>query len=320
MTIQQAQQQLRVQLQSIYDPREAANIANWTMERLTGLQRVDRLLRQYDLLAAEQEATLAAYTTALLDHVPVQYVLQEAWFYGLKLYVDENVLIPRPETEELVHWIVSEQDPAAIQSRFTNFEVIPSTAAQVLPTSDFLPALPHVKDFHFPRVRILDIGTGSGCIPIALKKALPAAEIHACDVSPGALQVARKNGDTHEAAIEWRQVDFLRTYDWDLLPRVDIIVSNPPYIPVRDKHTMRDNVLQHEPHLALFVADDDPLLFYRYIARFGRQKLLPGGSIYVEIHEELGAATEAVFRQHGFEDTVVKKDMQGKDRMVRARK
>jgi release factor glutamine methyltransferase len=320
MTIQQAQQQLRVELQLIYDPREAANIANWVMESVTGLERMERLIHQYDPLSAAQEATLAGYTTALLDHVPVQYVLHESWFYGLKLYVDEHVLIPRPETEELVHWIVSEQDPGAIQSRFTNFDVIPLTAAQVLPTSDFLPAPPHVKDFRFPHVRILDIGTGSGCIPIALKKSLPASEVHACDVSAGALQVARKNGDTHEAAIEWRQVDFLRTYDWDLLPRVDIIVSNPPYIPVKDKATMHDNVLRHEPHLALFVADDDPLLFYRHIARFGQQKLLPGGSIYVEIHEDLGAATEAVFRQYGFEDTVVKKDMQGKDRMVRARR
>lgn len=320
MTIQQAQQQLRVQLQSIYDPREAANIANWVMESVTGLERMDRLLRQYDPVSPAQKATLATYTTALLHHVPVQYVLHEAWFYGLKLYVDEQVLIPRPETEELVHWIVSEQDPGTIQSRFTNFDVIPLTSAQVLPTSDFLPAPPHVKDFHFPHVRILDIGTGSGCIPIALKKALPAAEVYACDVSPGALQVARKNGTTHEATIEWRQVDFLRSYDWDLLPRVDIIVSNPPYIPVRDKDTMRANVLQHEPHIALFVEDDDPLLFYQHLARFGQLKLLPAGSIYAEIHEDLGPATEALFREYGFEDTVIKKDMQGKDRMVRARK
>ncbi len=320
MTIQQAQQQLRVELQSIYDPREAANIANWVMESVTGLERKDRLLRLYDPVSPAQKATLATYTTALLNHVPVQYVLHEAWFYGLKLYVDEQVLIPRPETEELVHWILSEQDPGAIQSRFTNFDVIPLTSAQVLPTSDFLPAPPHVKDFHFPHVRILDIGTGSGCIPIALKKALPAAEVHACDVSPGALQVAHKNGTTHEAAIEWRQVDFLRMYDWDLLPRVDILVSNPPYIPVRDKDTMHANVLQHEPHVALFVEDDDPLLFYRHIAQFAQQQLLPGGSIYVEIHEDLGPATEALFREYGFADTIIRKDMQGKDRMVRARR
>lgn len=290
------------------------------MESVTGLERMDRLLRQYDPLSPAQGYTLATYTTALLDHVPVQYVLHEAWFYGLKLYVDEQVLIPRPETEELVHWIVSDLDQGAIQSRFTNFDVIPLTSAQVLPTSDFLPASPHAKDFHFPHLRILDIGTGSGCIPIALKKALPVAEVHACDVSPGALQVARKNGTTHEAAIEWRLADFLRSYDWDLLPRVDIIVSNPPYIPVKDKETMHTNVLEHEPHLALFVENDDPLLFYRTIARFAQQKLLPAGSIYVEIHEDLGPATVQVFQEHGFDAVVLKQDMQGKDRMIRAMK
>ena len=318
MTIQQAQQQLKVQLQSIYDAREAGNISNWVMEHVTGLERVDRLLRQYDPLTPVQEAVLNRYTTALLDHVPVQYVLHEAWFYGLKLYVDEQVLIPRPETEELVHWIVTDQDLGAIRSRFTNFDIIPLTADRVLPTTDFLPTPAHVKEFHFPEVRILDVGTGSGCIPITLKKQLPSAIVYACDVSPGALEVARKNGITHETAVEWLQVDFLRPYDWDLLPRVEVIVSNPPYIPLKDKATMQENVLRYEPHLALFVENDDPLLFYRHLAMFAQQKLLPCGSIYAEIHEDLGPATEALFREYGFADTVIRKDMQGKDRMIRA--
>lgn len=299
-----------MQLATIYDPREAANIANWVMESVTGLERKDRLLRLYDPLSPAQKATLATCTTALLSHVPVQYVLHEAWFYGLKLYVNEQVLIPRPETEELVHWIENEvggrkSEAGSRKPEEGGVQHVNNASNLGLQTSN---------------LSILDIGTGSGCIPIALKKALPAAEVYACDVSPGALQVARKNGTTHEAAIEWRQVDFLRMYDWDLLPRVDILVSNPPYIPVRDKDTMRANVLQHEPHVALFVEDDDPLLFYRHIAQFAQQQLLPAGSIYVEIHEDLGAATEAVFREYGFADTIVKKDMQGKDRMVRARR
>ncbi|WP_315821661.1 hypothetical protein [Paraflavitalea speifideaquila] len=146
------------------------------------------------------------------------------------------------------------------------------------------------------------------------------AEVYGCDVSPGALEVARKNGSTHEAVIEWRQIDFLRSYDWDLLPRVDIIVSNPPYIPVKDKETMHANVLEHEPHLALFVEDDDALLFYRHIARFANTHLLPGGKVYVEIHEDLGQATVQLFRDHGFGEVVLKQDMQGKDRMIRAMK
>lgn len=289
MTIQQAQQQLKVQLQSIYDAREAANIANWVMEHVTGLERVDRLLRQYDPLTPAQEGALNKYTTALLDHVPVQYVLHEAWFYGLKLYVDEQVLIPRPETEELVEWVVEEYRIQNSAYRIQNTEY-----------------------------SILDIGTGSGCIPIALKKQLAAATVYACDVSEGTLQVAQRNAEALHVSVQFFLLDFLEPANWASLPEVNILVSNPPYIPLKDKATMQKNVLRYEPHLALFVENDDPLLFYRHLAMFAQQKLLPCGSIYAEIHEDLGPATEALFREYGFADTVIRKDMQGKDRMIRA--
>lgn len=303
MTIQQAQQQLRVQLQSIYDPREAGNIANWVMESVTGLERMDRLLRQYDPLSPHQEATLATYTTALLEHLPVQYVLHEAWFYGLKLYVDEQVLIPRPETEELVEWVVEEW-------RIQNSEYrIQDTALGIQHTED---------KKHHPI--ILDIGTGSGCIPIALKKRLPAATVYGCDVSEGALQVAQRNAAALDTQVQFFLLDFLQADQRATLPPVDILVSNPPYIPVKDKATMHANVLAHEPHLALFVENDDPLLFYRHIAAFANTHLLPGGAIYVEIHEDLGPATVQLFQEHGFNEVLLKKDMQGKDRMIRAMK
>ncbi|AXY78072.1 peptide chain release factor N(5)-glutamine methyltransferase [Paraflavitalea soli] len=288
MTIQEGQQDLTRQLGTAYEPREAAQIADWVMENLSGLKKIDRLLHKQKRLTPEQDKLLEKYKAQLLEHTPVQYVLHEAWFYGLKLYVDEQVLIPRPETEELVEWVVAEVDnrQSAIGSR---------------------------------QLVILDIGTGSGCIPIALKKKLPGATVYGCDVSKGALGVSRQNARNLAAAVEFLLVDFLQVDQWAVLPMADIIVSNPPYIPVKDKATMHANVLEHEPHLALFVENDDPLLFYRNIARFAQGKLLPAGRIYVEIHEDLGAATVQVFQEHGFA-VVLKKDMQGKDRMIRAMK
>jgi release factor glutamine methyltransferase len=284
MTLQESQQYLIAQLSPLYDAREASNIAHWVLEHLTGWKKIDRLVHKEDPLSAEQNTLLEQYIAELLTHKPVQYVLREAWFYGLPLYVDEHVLIPRPETEELVEWVIQETGSG-------------NTAYS-----------------------ILDIGTGSGCIPIALKKQLPAATVYACDVSEGALAVAQKNAQMADTAIQFIQTDFLVSANWGSLPEADIIVSNPPYIPVKDKGSMRENVLQHEPHLALFVENDDPLLFYRSIAQFARQKLLPGGRVYVEIHEDLGAATLQLFTGSGFTNAELKKDMQGKDRMIRAMK
>lgn len=296
MTIHDARQYLTVQLTPVYEDREAANIADWVMEHLTGLKKIDRIIHKATPLSATQVSQLTSYTASLLAHKPVQYVLNEAWFYGLHLYVDEQVLIPRPETEELVEWVVEEVRSQYPVSRSSSYVAVPVA----------------------PGPRILDIGTGSGCIPIALKHELPAAAVYACDVSAGALQVAQKNAQALGTAVQFFHVDMLQPAHWPSLPEVDVIVSNPPYIPVKDKATMRENVLQHEPHLALFVEDDDPLLFYRTIARFASRHLRPGGKIYVEIHEDLGAATTALFAASGFTDIVLKKDLQGRDRMVRA--
>lgn len=296
MTIHEARQYLAMQLNPVYEDREAANIADWVMEHLTGLKKIDRIIHKETPLSATQISLLESYTASLLNHKPVQYVLHEAWFYGLRFYVDENVLIPRPETEELVEWVVEESRIQYPGSRSTHYVAAPAASGP----------------------RILDIGTGSGCIPIALKHHLPAAAVYACDVSAGALQVAQKNAQDLGTAVQFFQVDILQRMNWPSLPEVDVIVSNPPYIPVKDKATMRANVLQHEPHLALFVEDDDPLLFYRTIAGFASRHLRPGGKVYVEIHEDLGPATSALFAGSGFSDVVLKKDLQGKDRMVRA--
>lgn len=282
MTIDQAQQQLLFQLYHLYDNREAANIADWIMEHITSWKKIDRIVHKQVPLLPEKIALLDRYTHELLTHKPVQYVLHEAWFYGMALYVNEAVLIPRPETEELVEWVVDSSTNKA--------------------------------------PGILDIGTGSGCISIALKKKMPDAAVYACDVSKEALAVAARNTQTLQAAVQFIQLNFLEPAAWEKLPAVDIIVSNPPYVPQSNKAGMQPNVLQYEPHLALFVENDDPLLFYKAIAGFAALKLLPGGSIYAEIHEDLGQATKELFVAKGFANVELKKDMQGKDRMIRAGK
>ena len=297
MTFYEAQQQLQTTLIELYDDREAANIADWVMEHVTGLRKIDRIMHKQSPLAADKVARLQAYTQELLTHKPVQYVLHEAWFCGMPFYVDEQVLIPRPETEELVDWIVSDVGRKEVEAGSKKYEVGKTAAT--------------------PQFRILDIGTGSGCIPVSLKKKLPQAEVFACDVSEGALAVAARNAAAQQTAINFLQVDFLDTESWSALPEVDIIVSNPPYIPERDKQTMLQNVLAYEPHLALFVPDNDALVFYEAIASFAQRTLPEHGCVFVEIHEDLGQQTKELFESKGF-SVEVKKDFQGKNRMVRA--
>lgn len=281
MTIQEARLKLQEQLATIYESREAANITDWVMESLTGLSKSARLVKANELLTMDQQALLEDHLSGLLRHRPVQYVLGEAWFHGLRFHVNENVLIPRPETEELVDWIINENK----QSQ---------------------------------QLRILDIGTGSGCIPIALKRSLPQATVYSCDISAGALKVAKENAADLETDIHLIQQNILDASLWEQLPEVDIIVSNPPYIPENNKESMHANVLEHEPHLALFVSNNDPLSFYRAIAELSGKKLKENGVVYAEIHEDLGAATLALFQEKGFGRVTLRRDMQEKDRMIKA--
>ncbi|MEP7318366.1 MAG: peptide chain release factor N(5)-glutamine methyltransferase [Panacibacter sp.] len=283
MTVQEAYTQLMYQLFEVYDDREAANIADLVTEHITGLKRIDRLINKKFLLTIEQAKLLKDHTIELLQNKPVQYVLQEAWFAGMQLYVDENVLIPRPETEELVEWIIKEVD-----------------------------------SYQLSAIKILDIGTGSGCMPVALKKKLPTADISAVDISPGAVNVAKKNALIHQTEITFHQLDILNECEWNQLSTFDIIVSNPPYIKQSEANEMRNNVLQHEPHIALFVANEDALLFYKTIAAFGLLHLNKKGKLFFEINETFGKEVCALLEQHGYTNIELKKDMQGKERMVRA--
>ncbi len=263
----------------IYPGDEAGNIASLVFENITG-QTPHRSGAYAAGLTIEQIKRLEEIQKRLLNNEPVQYILQEAWFYDIPLYVDSNVLIPRPETAELVDWIIKENQ----QSQ---------------------------------NLSILDLGTGSGCIPIVLKRKLPQAKVYACDISPEALAVARKNASRHQAEIDFFLLDILNTSEWDKIPQVDILVSNPPYVPENNKESLRPNVLDFEPGIALFVADRNPLLFYEKIAELGLKTLKPGGRIYVEIHEELGSEVMTLLQSKQY-NTILKQDMQGKDRMVKA--
>jgi release factor glutamine methyltransferase len=285
MTIHEARQRLLFQLYEIYDSREAVNIADLVMEQITGWKKIDRILNKNLPLLPNQIEILEKYTEELLTYKPIQYVLGEAWFYGMHFYVNEHVLIPRPETEELVQWAIDTVDNSkrAMQKNTT----------------------------------VLDVGTGSGCISISLKKNLPFAEVYACDISQHALNVAKKNAIMHDTVIQLLQIDFLDKRQWNTLPPVDIIISNPPYVPLNEKETLAANVVLYEPHVALFVDNNDPLIFYKAIADFAKEKMKPGGKVYAEMHERLASDVQQVFVEKDLTGFEVKKDMQGKTRMIR---
>ncbi len=281
MAIHEAYQRFLLQLYEIYDDREAANIADMVIEHVTGQRRIDRIMYKDLPLTEIQQAQLESISEKLFSHMPVQYALGEAWFADMKFYVNENVLIPRPETEELVEWmVVSEKKKVSGCS-------------------------------------LLDIGTGSGCIPISIKRKMPGLNVAAIDVSEHALKVAAQNANQLESDISLLQLDFLDESNWSILGMYDIIVSNPPYVKLSESGQMASNVLHFEPHVALFVPDDDALLFYKKIAAFAKTHLKKDGCIFLEINEQLGQEVVALYKQNGYA-VELKKDMQGKDRMVKA--
>ena len=283
MTIHLAYQQLLIHLYEIYDSREAANIADMVIEHVTGQRKIDRIVYKDLPVTEDQQKQLKKMVNELCDNRPVQYVLGEAWFMDLKLLVNESVLIPRPETEELVGWILTD-----------------------------------IKQSGNKKISLIDIGTGSGCIPISVKKKIPEATVAAIDVSDNALQAAKINAVQQKASIDFLQLDFLTENEWNQLGKYDIIVSNPPYVRQSEEAAMGNNVIKHEPHLALFVPDEDALIFYEKIAKFSQKHLVPGGSVYVEVNEALGQEVARLFKKQEFNNIILKKDMQGKDRMVKA--
>jgi release factor glutamine methyltransferase len=288
ITLRAARQRLRQLLTPLYGERESTFIADWVLEQVTGWSK-EYARMQPD---AELSPTMAEYIDLhlkdLLRWRPVQYVLGEAWFMNMRFKVDERVLIPRPETEELVEWVTSS-----------------------------------VKDEKLGKIgqrRILDIGTGSGCIPIALKANLPEASIWSLDASEGALALARENARILSADVHFLHLDVLKDDSLPAIPEADIIVSNPPYVLEDDRADMRRNVIDWEPHMALFVEGSDPLLFYHRIADLGLLKLSEGGQVFVEIQETMSDAVVSLFRARGYREIEARRDLSGRDRMVKARK
>ncbi len=279
MNLQQASKHIIQQLKSVYEEREAKNICSILLEEYTGLSKTQRLINSNFELTQHQQTLIDTALQQLLQHKPLQQILGYAWFYGNKFLVDENTLIPRPETEELVDLIVKENGNK--------------------------------------KISILDIGTGSGCIAISLKKTLPNTAVTAIDVSNETLNIAKQNAASINTEINFSELDFLNEDQWKALPLFDLIVSNPPYISIEEKAEMKKNVLDFEPHLALFTPDNDVLVFYRKIAAFATTHLNSKGKIYVEINETLGKETAEIFTSKGFEPTIIK-DLQGKDRMIMA--
>jgi len=279
MNIQLAYQRLLMQLFEVYDDREATNIADIVLEQVTKQRKIDRILYKDIPITAEQIVELDTITKELLNGKPLQYVLGETIFYGATIKVNNAVLIPRPETEELVAWICNN----------------------------------NIKNVIF---EILDIGTGSGCIAVALQKYFVQANVMAVDISTKALAVAKENAEQNNVQIELVEMDILNTKSF--IKKFDIIVSNPPYITKGEKQTMHKNVLDFEPHDALFVTNNNPLQFYEAIAIFAQENLAENGKIYLELNEMFANETAKLFKEKGFINTIIKTDFQGKQRMLMA--
>lgn len=270
---------IKKELSPFYAEGEASAMAKWISSDILHLSTMELYTGKDMNFSTKAWKEVEDILARLKQREPLQYILQEAPFCGLSFHVEKGVLIPRPETEELVEWIVSDCQKAG-------------------------------------KVRILDIGTGSGCIPVTLAERLPEAEVASCDISAEALRVAAVNVKRYGDKVPLFQADILQ----DELPdcQVDVLVSNPPYITDSERKDMEANVLDWEPELALFVPDTDPLRFYRRIAQKGLDWLTEGGALYFEINRAYGAETVRMLEECGYRDIALRKDMSGNDRMIKA--
>lgn len=275
--MQQSIRLLQTRLQDHYPAGEIKAFIRLIFERLCGYDTTALLLRKDTVLPDELHQKIEDIARRLLLDEPIQYILGEEIFCGRWFCTEPGVLIPRPETEELVRMIIGETE--------------------------------------VPPRKIADLGTGSGCIAITLALAFPKAETEAWDISPEALRIAARNAERHHAPITFRQQDILR-YTPERTERYDLIVSNPPYICDSEREQMSDNVLRYEPASALFVPDNDPLLFYRHIARIARKTLTPGGKLYFEINERFGDECRKMLQQNGFNRCRTLSDCFNKPRFV----
>ena len=264
-----------------YAETEIVSFFNLLSADILKMQRIDIAQNLYAVISGKKQEKFQNAVNKLKNYIPIQYITGNTEFYNLTLKVNAATLIPRPETEELVAWIINDQN-------------------------------------NKQNISILDVGTGSGCIAIALAKNLPEAKVFALDVSEKALRIARQNAVDNGVTIEFIEADI---FDVDLGNlQFDVIVSNPPYVRELEKETMSPNVLNHEPHLALFVKDDDPLLFYRSIVEVANNTLKSKGFLYFEINEFLGNLTRQLVQKLNYSNIELKKDLFMKDRMIKANK
>ena len=280
MTIKHYRDYFIQELTPLYDVGEVESFFYLILEAKHQLKRVDLAL-QPDLVFSDEEIVIWNFILEQLKkEIPIQYILGVTHFYGLEFEVNSAVLIPRPETEELVDWIV-------LKSKIKNQK---------------------------SKLKILDIGTGSGCIAIALAKNLPNAQVFALDVSEQALATAKTNAELNQVTIQFLHQSILETED--LGQQFDVIVSNPPYVRELEKQEIKKNVLENEPHLALFVDDNDALIFYRKIAQLAQKNLNPQGQLYFEINQYLGQEMLVLLQEMGFKNSELRQDIYGNDRMI----
>lgn len=289
-------------LTGIYDTDEAKAIVRWALDVRFGLSLTDIVCGKIDEMSETEQSELEAMMQRLEKAEPVQYVVGIAEFCGRTFHVEPGVLIPRPETGELCRWIVEERRREG-------------------------------------EYQVLDVGTGSGCIAITLALEMPQAKVTAWDISDDALRIAKKNAEALGAEVTFEQRDALNHGDRHsdlrcatiiepvpmihpvpMIQQWDAIVSNPPYVCQKEAATMERHVLEHEPHLALFVPDDDPLRFYRAIAKYGQKTLKPNGLLYFELNPLYAYDTESMVRELGYAETEIKQDMFGKQRFLKAKK
>jgi release factor glutamine methyltransferase len=281
MLIKEYKQQFTSELISFFDEKEIESFFYIVLEAFHQMKRIDLALNPSFEIDAMQLLQWETVLSQLKQQKPIQYILGETAFFGLTFFVNENTLIPRPETEELVDWIIEE----------------------------------HSKIQRFENLKILDIGTGTGCIAISLAKNIPNSTVYAIDVSEKALATAQKNAEYNEVKINFIHENILETTDLNQM--FDIIVSNPPYVRMLEKNEINKNVLDYEPHLALFVDDHDALIFYKKIAELSSKRLRKGGKLYFEINQYLGNEMIKLLESYDFKNIELRKDVYGNDRMIR---
>jgi len=277
--MQTAIEHIKKELKDIYSESEIRTISNAIISKITGMSYTEIILNKNTIFSEEQRNLLDSFISALKKNIPLQYILGQTEFMGLTFEVNSSVLIPRPETEELIEWILEINQEKQINS-------------------------------------MLDIGTGSGCIAVSLAKFIQGSNVIAFDISDEAIAVATRNAKSNQVNISFQQRDILNAPFCE--EKWDTIVSNPPYIPEIEKANMNKNVLDYEPHLALFVTNEDPLIFYRKIAEFALCHLETEGNLFFEIHYDQALNIKTLLESLSFKHVEIRKDMSGNDRMIRA--